>query len=170
MRLRKDRNVTGASGSVWEVMATARRIRRYTDEPVDDVTLRAASKRHLGAIGRQRPGVAVHRPAFARAASGGGRGGGGSFEVIEPVYGMTRPAPTATPGAGPHLPRDLRAARPSGRAHLDGVRADALPGGFRTCCSAVRSTRRCRTSCSRPAPRDWGPARPAGRPTRVSNC
>jgi len=48
--------VTGASGDVWEVLATARSIRRFTDEPVDDETLRRC------------------------------------LEVIEPVYGMTRPA------------------------------------------------------------------------------
>ena len=31
--------MTGASGDVWEVMSTARTIRRFTDEPVDDLTL-----------------------------------------------------------------------------------------------------------------------------------
>ena len=31
--------MTGASSDVWEVMSTARPIRRFTDEPVDDATL-----------------------------------------------------------------------------------------------------------------------------------
>jgi nitroreductase len=31
--------MTGASSDVWEVMSTARTIRRFTDEPVDNVTL-----------------------------------------------------------------------------------------------------------------------------------
>lgn len=32
--------MTRASSDVWEVMSTARTIRRFTDEPVDDATLR----------------------------------------------------------------------------------------------------------------------------------
>lgn len=31
--------MTGASSDVWEEMSTARTIRRFTDEPVDDATL-----------------------------------------------------------------------------------------------------------------------------------
>ena len=31
--------MTGASSDVWEVMATARTIRRFTDQTVDDATL-----------------------------------------------------------------------------------------------------------------------------------
>ncbi len=31
--------MTGASSDIWEVMSTARTIRRFTDEPVDDATL-----------------------------------------------------------------------------------------------------------------------------------
>ena len=31
--------MTGASADIWEVMSTARTIRRFTDEPVDDATL-----------------------------------------------------------------------------------------------------------------------------------
>ncbi|MGA7053727.1 MAG: nitroreductase family protein, partial [Mycobacterium sp.] len=31
--------MTRASSDVWEVMSTARTIRRFTDEPVDDVVL-----------------------------------------------------------------------------------------------------------------------------------
>src|SRR6202522_1053854 len=38
-RTREGEAMTGASGDVWEVMSTARTIRRFTDEPVDDITL-----------------------------------------------------------------------------------------------------------------------------------
>ena len=31
--------MTGASSDIWEIMSTARTIRRFTDEPVDDATL-----------------------------------------------------------------------------------------------------------------------------------
>ena len=31
--------MSAASSDVWEVMSTARTIRRFTDEPVDDATL-----------------------------------------------------------------------------------------------------------------------------------
>ena len=31
--------MAGATSDVWEVMSTARTIRRFTDEPVDDATL-----------------------------------------------------------------------------------------------------------------------------------
>ena len=31
--------MTGACSDVWELMSTARTIRRFTDEPVDDTTL-----------------------------------------------------------------------------------------------------------------------------------
>lgn len=31
--------MTGPSGDVWEAMSTARTIRRFTDQPVDGVTL-----------------------------------------------------------------------------------------------------------------------------------
>ena len=49
---------------VWEAMSTARTIRRFTDEPVDDATLAAACEAAtLGAVGCQRAGVAVRRVA-----------------------------------------------------------------------------------------------------------
>ena len=85
--------MTGPSSDVWEVMSTARTIRRFTDERVDDATLarclQAATWAPSGAnaqawrfIVLQSPGQrAVVAKAAARA-----------LEVIEPVYGMTRPA------------------------------------------------------------------------------
>jgi nitroreductase len=78
---------------VWTVMSTARTIRRFTDEPVDDTTLarclQAATWAPSGAnaqgwrfiILRSPEQRAVVAQAAARA-----------LEVIEPVYGMTRPA------------------------------------------------------------------------------
>src|SRR5271166_3233045 len=85
--------MTGPSSDVWEAMSTARTIRRFTDERDDDATLarclQAATWAPSGAnaqawrfIVLQSPGQrAVVAKAAARA-----------LEVIEPVYGMTRPA------------------------------------------------------------------------------
>ena len=47
--------MSGSTTDVWEAMATARTIRRFTDEPVDDDTLAGARGRHVGAIGSERP-------------------------------------------------------------------------------------------------------------------
>ena len=64
-----------ASNDVWEVLSTARTIRRFTDEPVDDATLTRCLEARAGAERRQRPGLAVRGPAVPRAARRG-RGGG----------------------------------------------------------------------------------------------
>ena len=85
--------MTGASGDVWEVMATARTIRRFTDEPVDDITLarclEAARWAPSGANAQGWRFVVLRSPeqraVVAKAAAH-------ALEVIEPVYGMTRPA------------------------------------------------------------------------------
>lgn len=82
-----------ASSDVWEVMSTARTIRRFTDEPVDDATLarcvEAATWAPSGANAQAWRFVVLRSPrqraAVARAAAH-------ALEVIEPVYGMTRPA------------------------------------------------------------------------------
>jgi nitroreductase len=88
----KGAGVTDVSNDVWEVMSTARTIRRFTDEPVDDATLarclQAANWAPSGAnaqgwrfiVLRSREQRAVVAKAAARA-----------LEVIEPVYGMSRP-------------------------------------------------------------------------------
>ena len=64
------------SNDVWEVLSTARTIRRFTDEPVDDATLtrclEAASWAPNGANAQAWRFVVA---ALARAASGGRRGG-----------------------------------------------------------------------------------------------
>ncbi|MET0726761.1 MAG: nitroreductase family protein [Acidimicrobiales bacterium] len=81
------------TADVWEVMSTARTIRRFTDEPVDDATLgrclEAATWAPSGANAQAWRFVVLRSPELravvARAATQG-------LEVIEPVYGMTRPA------------------------------------------------------------------------------
>jgi nitroreductase len=78
---------------VWAVMSTARTIRRFTDEPVDDATLarclHAATWAPSGANAQGWRFVLLRSPeqraVVARAAAK-------ALEVIEPVYGMTRPA------------------------------------------------------------------------------
>ncbi len=83
----------GASSDVWEVMSTARTMRRFTDEPVDDVTLtrclQAATWAPSGANAQAWRFIVLRSPeqraVVARAAVH-------ALEVIEPVYGMRRPA------------------------------------------------------------------------------
>jgi nitroreductase len=82
-----------AAARVWEVMSTARIIRRFTDEPVDDATLtrclEAATWAPSGANAQAWRFVvlrsAEQRAVVAKAAAH-------APEVIEPVYGMSRPA------------------------------------------------------------------------------
>ncbi len=79
---------------VWTAMATARAIRRYTDEPVDDATLgrclEAATWAPSGGNWQSWRFVVLRSPesraAVARAAAV-------SLEVIEPLYSMSRPSP-----------------------------------------------------------------------------
>jgi nitroreductase len=82
-----------ASNDVWEVLATARTIRRFSTRPVDDATLRrcleAATWAPSGANAQAWKFVVLASPeqrgVVARAAAN-------ALEVIEPVYGMARPA------------------------------------------------------------------------------
>ena len=81
------------TNDVWEVMSTARTIRRFTDEPVDEATLarclRAATWAPSGANAQFWRFIVLRSPeqraAVASAAAQ-------ALNVIEPVYGMTRPA------------------------------------------------------------------------------
>lgn len=81
------------STDVWDVLSTARTIRRFSEEPVDDVTLarclQAATWAPSGANAQGWRFVVLRSPeqraVVARAAAD-------ALEVIEPVYGMTRPA------------------------------------------------------------------------------
>jgi nitroreductase len=78
---------------VWAVLSTARTIRRFTDEPVDDAALarclEAATWAPSGANAQGWRFIVLRSPeqraVVARAAAR-------ALEVIEPVYGMTRPA------------------------------------------------------------------------------
>jgi nitroreductase len=84
--------MTRTATDVWTVMSTARTIRRFTDEPVDEATLnrclQAAAWAPSGANAQERRFVVLRSPesraAVAKAAEQ-------SLRVIEPVYGMTRP-------------------------------------------------------------------------------
>src|SRR3954470_15787990 len=82
------------SNDVWDVLSTARTIRRFTDEPVDDATLarclEAASWAPNGPKAQAWRFV-VLQPPEARARVGE-LAKKALVEVIEPVYGMTRPA------------------------------------------------------------------------------
>jgi nitroreductase len=85
--------MSGATSDVWEAMSTARTIRRFTDEPVDDATLarclEAATWAPSGANAQAWRFIVLRSPeqraVVAKAAAH-------ALEVIEPVYGMTRPA------------------------------------------------------------------------------
>jgi nitroreductase len=82
------------SADLWDVMSTARTMRRFTDQPVDDATLgtclQAATWAPSGANAQCWRFVILRSPAqravVAQAAAL-------ALEVIEPVYGMTRPDP-----------------------------------------------------------------------------
>ena len=142
------------SNDVWDVLATARTIRRFTDEPVDDATLAALPR--SGVVGAQRgerAGVAVRRAALAgSAAVVADVARKALVEVIEPVYGMSRPADDdhsryARNNRATYELHDRAGERTS--VLFCTVQATRRP---RSCCSAGRSIRRCRTSSSRRAP------------------
>ena len=85
--------MTPAPSDIWEVMATSRSIRRFTEEPVDDAVLRrcleAATWAPNGANMQAWRFIVLQsaelREVVAQAAAS-------ALAVIEPVYGMTRPA------------------------------------------------------------------------------
>jgi nitroreductase len=83
-----------SSDDVWEVLSTARSIRRFTDEPVDDAILRrcleAATWAPNGANAQAWRFVVVRSPEGRAAVAEAARQ---ALAVIEPVYGMTRPGP-----------------------------------------------------------------------------
>jgi nitroreductase len=81
------------SNDVWEVMSTARSIRRFTGEPVDDATLarclQAATWAPSGANAQAWRFVVLRSPEMRAVVA---KAAAHALEVIEPVYGMTRPA------------------------------------------------------------------------------
>jgi nitroreductase len=85
--------MTGPTSDLWAVMSTARTIRRFTDEPVDDGTLarclQAATWAPNGANAQGWRFIVLRSPELrAVVAVAAAR----ALEVIEPVYGMSRPA------------------------------------------------------------------------------
>jgi len=79
---------------IWQVMATARSIRRFTDEPVDDATLRrcleAARWAPSGANVQAWRLVVLRSPELRAVVA---EAAASVLAFTEPVYGMTRPAP-----------------------------------------------------------------------------
>lgn len=84
----------GVSTDVWDVMSSARTIRRFTDQPVDDATLarclEAATWAPSGANAQGWRFIVLRSPQQREVV---GRAAAHALEVIEPVYGMTRPDP-----------------------------------------------------------------------------
>jgi len=82
-----------AISDVWEVMSTARTIRRFTDEQIDDATLARCLQAAMWApsgANAQAWRFVVLRSAEQRAAVA--KAAAHALAVIEPVYGMSRPA------------------------------------------------------------------------------
>jgi nitroreductase len=86
--------MAGPTNDVWEVLSTARSIRRFTDEPVDDATLtrclEAATWAPNGANVQAWRFVVLRSPEARAAVAEAARL---ALTVIEPVYGMHRPDP-----------------------------------------------------------------------------
>jgi nitroreductase len=82
-----------ASTDIWTVMSTARTIRRFTAEPVDDAILarclQAAAWAPTGANVQERRFIVLRSPEQRAVIAQAARE---ALKVIEPVYGMTRPA------------------------------------------------------------------------------
>jgi len=82
-----------STDDVWEVLSTARSIRRFTDEPVDDETLdrclQAATWAPNGANAQLWRFIVLAAPDQRAAVAEAARI---ALRAIEPVYGMTRPA------------------------------------------------------------------------------
>ena len=85
--------MNGPATDLWTVMSTARTIRRFTDQPVDDALLarclEAATWAPNGANVQEWRFVVLRSPQ-ARAAVA--QAAAQALKVIEPVYGMSRPA------------------------------------------------------------------------------
>ena len=83
-----------ATNDVWEVLATARAIRRFTDEPVDRATLdrcpEAATWAPSGGNVQHWRFIVLDSPEMRAVVQ---QAADAALQVIEPVYGMTRPAP-----------------------------------------------------------------------------
>jgi nitroreductase len=84
---------TTGTTDVWAVLSTARTIRRFTDDPVDDATLarclEAATWAPNGANAQAWRFVVLRSPEMRAVVE---TAAARALEVIEPVYGMSRPA------------------------------------------------------------------------------
>jgi nitroreductase len=80
------------TNDVWEVLSTARSIRRFTDEPVDDETLQrcleAATWAPNGANAQLWRFIVLDAPEQRAAVAAAARM---ALDTIESIYGMTRP-------------------------------------------------------------------------------
>jgi len=86
--------MSATTTDLWDAMSTARTIRRFTDEPVDDATLARCLQAAVWApsgANFQRWRFIVLRSPEQRAVVG--RAAAHALEVIEPVYDMSRPDP-----------------------------------------------------------------------------
>jgi nitroreductase len=85
--------MTGPCADVWTVMSTARTIRRFTDQPVGDATLarclQAATWAPSGANAQEWRFIVLRSPELRAVVA---RAAALALTVIEPVYGMSRPA------------------------------------------------------------------------------
>jgi len=85
--------MSGQENDVWTVMSTARTIRRFTGEPVSDEVLdrclRAAVWAPSGANTQDRRFVVLKAPEMRAVVA---KAAANALEIIEPVYGMSRPA------------------------------------------------------------------------------
>jgi len=86
--------MTDETSDVWTVMSTARTIRRFTDEPVDDATLtrclEAATWAPSGANVQGWRYVVLRSPEVRAVVA---EAAALALTVIEPVYRMSRPGP-----------------------------------------------------------------------------
>jgi len=85
--------VNQATNDVWEVLATERAIRRFTDEPVDEETLgrclEAATWAPSGGNVQHWRFIVLDSPEMRAVVQ---QAADAALKVIEPVYGMSRPA------------------------------------------------------------------------------
>ncbi len=77
---------------IWEAMSTSRTIRRFTDRPVDDDTLtrclQAATWAPSGANAQAWRFIVLRSPELRGVVA---KAAAQALEIIEPVYGMSRP-------------------------------------------------------------------------------
>ena len=81
-----------ATDDVWEVLATTRAIRRFTDEPVDEATLdrclEAATWAPSGGNAQHWRFIVLDSPEMRAVVQ---QAADAALKVIEPIYGMCRP-------------------------------------------------------------------------------